>query len=186
MYRALTLKALRVGIDLSDSERLSALAASTDIVLATRTDREQPVVMLDGIDVTDQIRTPKVSQGVPKVASVPGVRASMIHLQRLLASPGGVVMDGRDIGTNVLLGADRKFFLTASLEERARRRKLELEQRGYQVLEEEIRSEIAQRDLADRERPLDPLVMAPDAILIDTTGRSIDQVVELILAHCRP
>ncbi len=186
MYRALTLKALRLACDLSDPDRLSALAAGTEINLTNPAGREHPAVSLDGVDVTDQIRTPEVNRGVPKVAAVPGVRAAMIRRQRELASSGGVVMDGRDIGTNVLPGADRKFFLTASLEERARRRKLELEQNGYEVSEEEIRAEIARRDKADQERPVDPLVRAPDAILIDTTGQSIDQVVELILFYCRP
>lgn len=185
MYRAVTLKALQAGIDMTDPSRLASLAAGAALEFEYPGTGAEPVIWLDRIDVTALIRDPEVNRWVAVVAAVPEVRKAMVALQRRLAASGRVVMDGRDIGTNVLPEADRKFYLTASLEERARRRSLELEQKGYPVSREQTKIEIAERDRADCERPLDPLLKAPDAIVIDSTGRSVDEVVERILSFCR-
>ena len=179
MYRALTLKALEVGIDLNDAKELSALAFKTTVNL--KESAEGLKVFLDERDVSLDIRSPLVSQNVSLVAKVSGVREKMVSLQREMASHGGVVMDGRDIGTFVLPDAHKKFFLTASLEERANRRYMELKEQGYSIDFEELIKDIADRDKLDQEREIAPLIQAVDAILIDTTGLSIDGVVAEII-----
>ncbi|WP_258359033.1 (d)CMP kinase [Moorella sulfitireducens (nom. illeg.)] len=188
MYRALTWKALQLGIDLSDEEKLVSLAVVTTIKLEN-TAGGTIKVYCDGVDVTAAIRQEKVSNHVSIVARIPGVRRRLVELQRQMAASNRVVMDGRDIGTNVLPEAPYKFFLTASLEERARRRYQELIVSGREVDLETIKEEIRRRDARDSQREVDPLQPAPDAEIIDTTNMGVDEVVsklvELIKARTK-
>lgn len=178
MYRALTLKALRQGIDLEDEKALTKLAEETDIRITHR-DHTQ-VIFMDGEDVSVEIRSPEVSQSVSLVAKVPGVRIEMVRIQRELAKGGGVVMDGRDIGSYVLPDADFKIFLTASTMERARRRARDLEAAGYEVEITKLAKEIAARDEIDSSRQMAPLVQPQGALLIDTSEMNFDEVVDKI------
>lgn len=178
MYRALTLKALRQGISMDDEQALVRLAQNTDIRLTYR-DHTQ-IIFMDGDDVSSEIRTPQVSQNVSYVAKVPGVRLEMVRLQRELANSGGVVMDGRDIGSYVLPDADCKIFLTASAAERARRRGKDLIAAGYEVDLKQLEQEIAMRDQIDSTREMAPLAQAEDAILVDTSEMTFAEVVETI------
>lgn len=184
MYRALTLKAINQSIDLSDEEALTEMAEGTDIALAYAENKSQ-IIYLDGHDVSTDIRSPEVSQNVSLVAKVPGVRKEMVILQRQLASRGGVIMDGRDIGTNVLPKADLKFYLTASVDIRAKRRFIEMKNQGYDVDLASLKEEIAQRDKMDWERKTAPLVKAPDAICIDTSAMNLNEVIAKIADYLR-
>ena len=138
-------------------------------------------VTVDGTDVTREIRTPEVTHIVSRVAALGPVREKMVELQRAMAADGAVVMDGRDIGTNVLPNADVKIFLTASVEERARRRYDEMKEKGYAVDFDELKQEIASRDKQDSERAISPLRQAEDAVLLDSTSLTIDEVVARVL-----
>ncbi|MGI6684836.1 MAG: (d)CMP kinase [Bacillota bacterium] len=182
MYRALTFKAMKLGIPLSNGNLLTKLAQETKIELFNKEDQVQ--VMCDGKDVSQEIRDPEVSKNVSLVALVPGVREKMVEAQRRMAETGGVVMDGRDISSVVLPEADCKIFLTASVEERARRRCKELAEKGFEIPLDNVKEDIYQRDLLDREREVGPLLQCPDAVLIDSTGQSIKAVVEKILDIC--
>lgn len=184
MYRALTHKALRSGINLHDPAALEEMASRTSIRLE-RSSGGGNRVYLDGADVTGSIRTPEVNRAVARVSSVMGLRRYLVSYQRQIASAGGVVMDGRDIGSHVLPDADLKFFITASLMERSQRRQQQLAKAGHALSLQEIAEEISRRDEADRNKGVSSLVQVPDAVLIDTTGRSIEDVVEEILSHCR-
>jgi len=181
MYRAVTLKALRAGIDPADGETLAALAAGTELAFVRREDGSYHLFM-DGQDVSTEIRSSEVTQHVSAVSAVPAVRTVLVKQQQMIARPGGVVMDGRDIGTVVLPHADLKIFLTASLEERARRRWLELTEKGFTGTREEIAADLQRRDAYDAGRPVAPLKPAPDSIIIDTSNLGIEEVVERILA----
>ncbi|PRX29498.1 cytidylate kinase [Orenia metallireducens] len=183
MYRALTLKVLNQAYDLEDEKKLGTLAENTDIKLVKA--GEDNLVLLDGEDVTAEIRDNKVSNNVSVVAKVAKVREEMVKLQRQMAQSGGVVMDGRDIGTVVLPDADIKIFLTASVEERAQRRYDELIDKGEDVDLEQIKGEIIRRDDIDKNREVAPLTEAEDAIYVDTTKLDIGQVVEEILNICQ-
>ncbi len=185
MYRALALKALREGVDLRDELALAELLADTTIELYPMAAQGLVQVILDGEDVTGLLRTPQVNATVAQVAGFASVRSDMVTRQRELARLGGVVMDGRDIGTFVLPHADIKFFLTASLDARAQRRYRELRQLGYDVSIDRIREEIAHRDMLDSSRPYAPLSQAYDAILVDTTDMEVEEVVTHMLAICR-
>lgn len=184
MYRAVTLKALNLLVDLNNQEVLAQLARNTSVYLDLDPGGSQRVY-LDGQEVTQDIRSPLISRNVSQVSAVPGVRQEMVRLQQQMALNGGVVMDGRDIGTYVLPGADYKFFLTAAIEERARRRYYELKDKGQEVDLEQLKEEIALRDRMDAGREFAPLVQAPDAILIDCSNLNIDQVVAAMLANIR-
>lgn len=184
MYRAVALKALESGVDLRDEDAVSALVDHIDLTLSGDADGTTRV-WLDGRDVTDLIRTPEVHASVSLVAGYPAVRAAMSRRQRELAEPGGVVMDGRDIGTYVLPDADVKVFLVASLETRAKRRQAELSRQGFHLTLDQLMREISQRDRLDRERPVAPLRRADDAFLVDTTALDVDEVVERILKRVR-
>jgi cytidylate kinase len=184
MYRALALKALRLGIDPTDDESLADMAANTSVRLV-RLPGGGNRVLLDGEDVTGQIREPAVDRIVARVSAAKGLRKYMVQAQREMAKEGGVVMDGRDIGSYVLPNADLKFFVTASLEERARRRWRQQVQAGHQVELEELVREISRRDEQDRNKGEHSLVQTPDAMVVDTTGRSIEDVVAEILSYCR-
>lgn len=180
MYRAVTLKALRNKVPLGDEEALTDLAAHTRLEFKKMPDHTYHLFM-DGEDVNEEIRSLTVSQGVSQVSAVKGVRKAMVERQKLMGTGGNVVMDGRDIGTVVLPQADLKIFLTASIKERARRRWIELAAKGVKASLEEIESGLRQRDEIDSTRETDPLRPAPDSIILDTTERNIDQVVEEIL-----
>lgn len=179
MYRALTLKALRNGIDLSDEDELYQLILHTDISFCYG-DGEQKI-LCDGEDVSEDIRKPEISANVSRVASFPGVRRVMVERQRKMADKVSVVMDGRDIGECVLPDADYKFFLTASIEERANRRRKELEAKGYDIDLETLKEEIKARDEADTNRKVGALKILEDSIVIDTSSMSIEQVIDNML-----
>lgn len=181
MYRAVALWALRLNVELSDMHRLEQLAKEADIQLDTETGH----IRLNGEDVTDAIRDEKVSAAASKVAAVPGVRRALLRIQRGMAQETSVVIEGRDIGSVVFPKAQVKIFLDAHPEERARRRALELEKRGEQNAAADIASDLERRDRQDRERGDSPLVQAPDAELLDTTGLSIEEVEERILSLVR-
>ena len=142
-------------------------------------------MFVDSEEVTSKIRTPEVSKAASDVAKSGFVRQRLTELQRKMATRGGVIMDGRDIGTHVLPNADVKIYLTASVEERARRRCEELKAKGFDANVEEVAKEIQARDKQDMEREIAPLAKAEDAILLDTTKMSIDEVVNEILNLCR-
>ncbi|MDY4475190.1 (d)CMP kinase [Mitsuokella sp.] len=178
MYRAVAWKVLQQGGAVTD-EKILGVIPGIDVELAY--EDGQTTVRVDGQDVTGKIRTPEVSHIVSQVAALGPVREKMVDLQRKMAARGGVLMDGRDIATNVLPDADVKIYLTASIEERAQRRYKELCEKGLQVNLEDIQRDIAARDKADMEREISPLVQAEDATLLDTTGLSIDEVVAKIL-----
>lgn len=184
MYRALALKALRLGIDLQDDAALADMASRTDVRLE-RTDEGANRILLDGEDVTRAIREPAVTAVVSRVSAVPGLRHFLIQAQRAMAAQGGVVMDGRDIGSYVLPDADLKFYVTASLEERGRRRQQQLQEAGHQFPLESLMAEIARRDQQDMNKGESSLVLLPDSILIDTTGQTIEGALDQILSHCR-
>jgi CMP/dCMP kinase len=184
MYRALTWKALAQKVDLLDEQRLTELAGCTEITLALAP--SGPIIVsCDDQDVSEEIRNQEVTGAVSTVASVAGVRRRMVELQQKMAAQGGVVMDGRDIGTHVLPNAEYKFFLTATLQQRARRRWLELKAKGQQIDLAVLEQQIAERDRLDSSRETAPLVAAADAIWIDTDTLSIEEVVEKIVVHCR-
>lgn len=184
MYRALTVKALRLGVPLDDPAALEALVKDTSVELRAAPDGGQ-AVLLDGEDVTDEIRGREVDAAVARVASVPGVRRHMVAMQARLASGGGAVLDGRDVGTHVVPDAEKKFFLTASEGERARRRYEQLRRRGDEVDLAAVDRDLRERDRLDAARACAPLRPAADAVVIDTTDLGFDQVVELVLALSR-
>ncbi|MBS3948891.1 MAG: (d)CMP kinase [Dethiobacter sp.] len=181
MYRAITLAALRQDVDLLDAGELAILASRSGLEIRNNggTDN-QNMVFLDGDDVTEDIRLPEVSRNVSFVARCPDVREVLVDRQRQIGKRGGVVMDGRDIGTNVMPEAEYKFFLTASLAERARRRQTELAAKGENMSLPQMMNELAARDRIDSERECSPLCPAHDAIHIDTTELTIEQVVQKI------
>lgn len=179
MYRAITLKALRQKIDEHDEPSLTKLAENTDVILINQDGVLH--VLLDGEDVTDKIRTPEIDRAISYVCRVPLVRKRMVELQRQMGKHGGIVAEGRDIGTVVFPKADLKIFLVASVEERGKRRWKELRARGVEVSLEQIIKEIQRRDKLDSSRELSPLKKAPDAIEVDTTQLTIPQQVEVSL-----
>lgn len=181
MYRALTLKAMREGIDLGDENALVSLAKSTRVGLE---EKGRLYVFLDGKDVSLAIREPDVTANVKYVARVPGVRCEMVALQRSIGKKrGGAVLEGRDIGTVVFPDADYKFYLDASPEERAKRRCKELIELGQKASVENVKEDILTRDDSDMKRSMGALKKADDAVFIDTTGLSIDGVTEKILSY---
>ena len=175
MYRAVALKVLQSGKPVDDS-------LIVDVTRDIRIELDESArVFLDGREVTTQIRTPEVSRTASLVAKVGYVRQKLTELQRQMASRGNVIMDGRDIGTQVLPNADLKIFLTATVAERARRRFDELKAKGHAADLAQIETEITLRDKQDSEREIAPLAQAEDAILLDTTRLTIDEVVAEIL-----
>jgi cytidylate kinase len=182
MYRAVTLQALVDNINIYDAAALTSTAEKVDISLRVDEDGNTRVY-LNNRDVTQEIRTPEVSGAVSLVSRVPGVRERMAKLQREMAARGGVVMEGRDIGTQVLPDAEAKFFLTASAEERARRRFAELKQSGYSINYDQVIRDINKRDEIDSGRAVAPLKPASDARIIDCSGMTVEQVVNLILSE---
>jgi len=178
MYRAITRLAAQRGIDPHDNEAMTMLAQST----AIRIDGER--VWADAVELTDGIYDTDHADALPVVSAIPGVRKALVEEQRSIAH-SGVVMAGRDIGTVVFPGAEHKFFLVASVDEKVRRRAAQFERRGERVDEEAMRREVEMRDKVDSERPVAPLKPAPDATIIDTDHLDLDEVVEKIVKKVR-
>lgn len=188
LYRVVALAAERAGVDFDDAARVAALAESLvaeNAVQLRRTDDGAMHVLLRGQDVSLAIRAQTIGQGASKVSAHPGVRAALLELQRGQGREGGVVLEGRDIGTVVFPDAEAKFYLTASVDVRAQRRRDELAARGTPPTLQEVLSEVAERDRRDSTRPIAPLRQADDAKLVDSSSLSIEQVVELIVATVR-
>lgn len=183
MYRSVALLAMQQGVDLRDEPGVVAVARSLDFQFVPHEGGQR--VLVNGVDVTEGIRRPEVSEGASVVSAYPGVREAMVAVQRRLGAGGGVVMEGRDIGTVVFPDAEVKIFLDASPEERARRRYNELRARGVDVKFEELRKNEEERDQRDRTRSHSPLRRAEDAIVIDSTAARIETVVDQILAVVR-
>jgi len=183
IYRTVALVARRRGVAWADGPALGALADGLDIDFHFEGDVNH--VRVDGEDVTSAIRTPEVSQGASQVSAHPEVRAALLDLQRRLASGGGVVVEGRDTGTVVFPDAEAKFFLTATAEERARRRVAELRERGHEVDETATLREIQERDQRDASRAVAPMVAAEDAVLVDSSALDLDAVEAALLAEVR-
>jgi cytidylate kinase len=181
MYRALALKVLRQGIDLADDARLAELIGATEIDLNEKCGKME--VLLDGADVAAEIRTPEVSQMASKVSALRAVRTRMLELQREMGRRGNVVAEGRDIGTVIFPEAEVKIFLDASVSERARRRYDEFIASGRAVDLVETLREIEERDKRDSERDLAPLRKAEDALMIDSSRVTAEEVAALVLAH---
>jgi len=172
MYRAIALKLFRTSTDPNDAAALAAMLASTDV------DYEGGKVFLDGEDVSGLIRTPEVSEMASVSSAVPLVREKLVALQKAMGLRKSLIMDGRDIGTNVLKDcAEVKFFLTASPLIRAERRALEMRLKGQEPDEEALRKEIEERDYRDSHRAVNPLMQAEDAVLIDSSNMTIEEVV---------
>jgi CMP/dCMP kinase len=183
MYRALTLVALRAGVALDDDAALAALARDNPVTLEDGPGGVR--VHVRGDDVTMAIREADVTARVSQVAAHPGVRHEMVARQRHIMERGDWVCDGRDIGSVVFPGAEVKVFLTASVDERARRRHAEIVGRGEDVDLRDIRDDVARRDLADSSRAASPLVVADGAVVVDTTGMGVDEVVQRITGMAR-
>ena len=181
MYRAVAWKTLQRNQPVTDE---LILDVAKDVHVELSYVEGKTAVSVDGTDVTGEIRTPEVTAIVSQVAALGPVRSRMVELQRRMAAKGSVLMDGRDIATSVLPDANVKIFLTASIEERARRRFKEMQEKGYNVSLEELQKDIAARDKADSEREISPLVQAPDAELLDTSHMGIDEVVQAIIDRC--
>ena len=183
MYRSIGLYTLRAGADCGSEAAVAALLPKISLSLEYQDGAQH--VLLDGEDVSDAIRTPQISTYASQVSSVPAVRAYLLDLQRDLARRQNVLMDGRDIGTVILPNAQVKIFLTASPEERARRRFEELKARGETVTYEQVLEDVVQRDYNDTHREAAPLKAAPDAVTVDTTGLTFDESFEALLRVIR-
>ena len=176
MYRAVALAALRAGIDWDAADQVSALADRCDIELPGAGQ-----VRLNGEDVSEAIRAPEISQGASKVSAIPGVRTTLVRKQQEMGARHSVVMEGRDIGTVVFPQAPVKVFLNATIDERVRRRVEELKLKGLRTDAAEVEREMRERDLRDSTRAASPLQKAADAVELDTTGLTLDQVEEKVL-----
>ena len=186
MYRAVALKALERGIPLDKDEQLQTLARETHIELKAPTAEQEAAglknrVFLDGREVTEEIRTGEVAQAASRLATIAGVREVLVAEQQRAGQGGGVVMEGRDIGTVVFPKAELKIFLEASPEVRAQRRWKEHQEKGESVTLLEVLQEVRERDKRDRERKVSPLVKAKDAVLIDNTAMGIEETARLIV-----
>lgn len=179
MYRALTLKVLKENIELDNERSITDLLKETKIEL--KASSKEQLVLLDGIDVTNEIRDTKVSQSVSYIAQLAKVRTNLVGRQQLLAQNHSIVMDGRDIGTTVLPEAEIKVFLIASVNERAGRRHDENLKKGFESNLDSLKKEISERDHRDETREESPLIRAEDAVSIDTTSLTIEEVVKKII-----
>ncbi len=175
MYRAVGYKLIRDDVDMYDKDALSAMLDATDI------DFSGGRTILDGEDISDRIRTQEISRKASECSALAPVRAKLVELQKKMGSTKSVIMDGRDIGTVVLKDAELKIYLTASAEERAERRHRELLLKGEDISYEKVLADMQERDYNDMHREITPLRKANDAIELDTTGMSIDEVTEYIL-----
>ncbi len=176
MYRAVGLKMLRLGIPMEENEVLLGMLDTTDV------DFSEGKVYLDGEDVSGLIRTQEVSKAASDCSAFASVRRKLVELQRAMGKRKSVIMDGRDIGTVVLKDAEYKFYLTATAEERAMRRFKELQEKGSEDTYEKVLEDVNRRDYNDMHREVDPLRQAEDAVLIDSTHMSIDEVVSFVIS----
>lgn len=184
MYRGLTWLALKSRVDPDAEKELARMARETEFIFEYNQRRKQPWrVIINGRDLTAEVRSKRVTAHVSLISAIPGVRHELVKKQRALAEGQDVVMEGRDIGTVVFPDADAKFFITASVEERARRRCLDFKRDGYEVGEERVRRELVKRDLFDSSRAVSPLSVAGEAVVVDTTGKTIDEVTRELLKH---
>jgi cytidylate kinase len=179
MYRAVALKGIEAGVGVEDAEGTTGLAESSRITFERDSEGVQRV-LLDGRDVTEAIRSPEATRLTSPVSAIPGVRRVLVAQQRSLGAGGGVVMEGRDIGTIVFPNAELKVFLTASDQERALRRWKELKAKGQDVSVEEVHAQLSERDARDSSRADSPLVAAPDAVMLVSDGLTLDQVISRI------
>ena len=175
MYRAVGLKMLRLGIPMEENETLFEMLGNTDV------DFSEGRVYLDGEDVSDLIRTQEVSKAASDCSAFATVRRKLVELQQAMGKRKSVIMDGRDIGTVVLKDAEYKFYLTATAEERAMRRFRELQAKGSTDTYEKVLEDVNKRDYNDMHRDVDPLRQAEDAVLIDSTNMSIEEVVDFVI-----
>jgi cytidylate kinase len=180
MYRAVAWKSLDEGIDLTDAEAVARLAEEMKIELRTASDGTR--VFVDDREITGFIRAPEVTDASSRISAIVGVREILVKQQQAMGRETGVVMEGRDIGTVVFPETPFKFYLDASVGERARRRKKDLEEAGFEVELDRLEKEVAERDERDSTRLASPLMKVKDATVIDTTGMTIDEVVEAIAA----
>lgn len=183
MYRAVAWAAVQQGVDLHDPEGVAEVARSMAIEFLPLPDGQR--VLADGTDITEAIRSPRISEGASIVSAYPDVRTAMVAQQRRMGTEGGVVMEGRDIGTVVFPDAEVKVYLEATLEERARRRYEEMRANGEPVTVDEVRSALLERDRRDSSRAHSPLRPAPDAVVLDSTALTVDEVVAAIVARVR-
>lgn len=181
MYRAIGLYTLRSGVDTADTDAVVALLDKIEVKLA-RDENKNQLVILNGEDVSDKIRTPEVSMAASVTSAIPQVRAFLLELQRDMARNFDVIMDGRDIGTVVLPDAKVKIFLTASPEIRARRRYDELIEKGMDVNFDDVLAEVIERDNNDMNRPIAPLRPAQDSILVDTSQLNLEESINLLIS----
>lgn len=185
MYRAVAWKCRRENLPDDNPDSIAAVAKALDIRFTAGDGPGQQRILADGEDVTEAIRTPEISKLASAISTIPAVRELLVAKQRLLGQSGCVVMEGRDIGTVVFPDAKVKVFLTASLTERARRRLVEMEQKGATGMTlEEVRKDIAERDERDSTRAISPLMPAPGAVIIDSEEMTARQVVDTILDLC--
>ncbi|MCA2005089.1 MAG: (d)CMP kinase [Ignavibacterium sp.] len=182
MYRAVTLYAIKNNI-LNDEKKIIELASQLDIEL--KLEEGVTKVFVNGKDVSEEIRSLEVNQNVSPVSKIEGVRKILVEKQKQIGKNGGVVMEGRDITTVVFPNADVKVYLTASIDERTRRRSLEFAQKGQEVDIEKVKENILERDRIDSSRDVSPLTKSPDAIEIDTSNLTIEQQVDLILTESK-
>ena len=184
IYRAITWKVLKNSVNVSDENMISNLVSNTCVTIEKancKSLNDYYHIFVDGEDVTEEIRNPRIDQNVSQIARLPKIRKQLIYLQRKLAEKGNIVMEGRDIGSIILPQSDIKFYFTASEEERIKRRYKELISKGYSMDYEEVKKQIMQRDKIDSKRKYAPLIRAKDAILIDSTEKSIEEVKDKIL-----
>lgn len=181
MYRACAVKAIKMGIDTFDEKGVSSFINDIDLQIKYVDGAQR--TYLDGEDVSEKIREPHVSMAASNVSSLKCVRLKMVDMQRKIASSMSCVLDGRDIGSYVLPDAKFKFYVTASAKIRTERRKKELEEKGFKVDFDELLKEIEQRDYNDKHRDFAPLVQAKDAVLIDTSDMTVDEVIKTILSY---
>jgi cytidylate kinase len=184
LYRLVALAGARQGVAPDDAEGHAAVARQLDVEFGMDGEGEERI-LLAGDDVTRQIRTEEAGAEASRVAAMPAVRAALLDRQHAFARPPGLVADGRDMGTVVFPAAPLKIFLTASAEERARRRHKQLKEKGLTVNIADLSREIRERDLRDSSRPVAPLRPAEDAVILDSTGLGIEQVVDAVLALAR-
>ena len=185
MYRAMALKAMREGIDPNDKEQVLPLLECTEIYAKNIGGTQH--TYLDGEDISGLIRTPEISRGASDISAIPDVRIKLAQIQRNIAHTSDVVMDGREIGSYVIPECEDKFYVTASVDERARRRLLELKEKGRDngMTVEDMAKDIAERDYNDSHRAFAPLLRLPEAILIDTTDLTIDEAVNAVLKNLK-
>ena len=183
IYRVLALAAIHHDVELENEEAITLLASHLDVQFLAGTDKDAIKVVLEGEDVTTSIRTQECSNAASKVAAFPRVREALLRRQRAFKASPGLIADGRDMGTVVFPSTPAKIFLTASAEERAQRRYNQLQDKGFDVNIERLLAEIIERDDRDMNRAVAPLVPAEDALVIDTTGLGIEQVLDIALKH---